>query len=246
MVIDNSSCWRYDPEVPLSRAGSERACARRIYEPQDAAEHHRQSELLDRPARRGAEAPARPRQDQARRGRDLSVGVGRRQGGHGRIVEPDQGHLRHRCAEPKKFTKQIAFNVIPHIDVFMEDGYTKEEWKMTVETKKILDPKIKLTATCVRVPVFVGHSEAVNIEFERPIIGRGSARDPARGAGRARRRQARGRRLCDAGRMRRRFRHLRVAHPRGLRRSRTGSICGSSPTICARVPRSTRCRSPKP
>lgn len=68
--------------------------------------------------------------------------------------------------EPKKFTKQIAFNVIPHIDVFMEDGYTKEEWKMTAETKKILDPKIKLTATCVRVPVFVGHSEAVNIEFE--------------------------------------------------------------------------------
>ena len=71
--------------------------------------------------------------------------------------------------EPKKFPKQIAFNCIPHIDVFMEDGYTKEEWKMLAETKKILDPKIKLTATCVRVPVFVGHSEAVNIEFEKPI-----------------------------------------------------------------------------
>ena len=71
--------------------------------------------------------------------------------------------------ENKKFTKRIAFNVIPHIDDFMEDGYTKEEWKMMVETKKILDPKIKLTATCVRVPVFVGHSEAVNIEFEKPI-----------------------------------------------------------------------------
>jgi aspartate-semialdehyde dehydrogenase len=71
--------------------------------------------------------------------------------------------------ETKKFPKRIAFNVIPHIDVFMEDGYTKEEWKMVVETKKILDPKIKLTATCVRVPVFVGHSEAVNIEFEKPI-----------------------------------------------------------------------------
>ena len=70
---------------------------------------------------------------------------------------------------PRKFAKQIAFNVIPHIDVFMEDGQTKEEWKMTVETKKILDPKIKVTATCVRVPVFVGHSEAVNIEFEKPI-----------------------------------------------------------------------------
>jgi aspartate-semialdehyde dehydrogenase len=71
--------------------------------------------------------------------------------------------------ENKKFPKRIAFNVIPHIDAFMEDGYTKEEWKMVVETKKILDPKIKLTATCVRVPVFVGHSEAVNIEFEQPI-----------------------------------------------------------------------------
>jgi aspartate-semialdehyde dehydrogenase len=71
--------------------------------------------------------------------------------------------------QPKKFTKQIAFNVIPHIDVFMEDGYTKEEWKMMAETKKILDPKILLSATCVRVPVFVGHSEAINIEFEKGI-----------------------------------------------------------------------------
>ncbi len=67
------------------------------------------------------------------------------------------------------FPKQIAFNVIPQIDVFMEDGYTKEEWKMVVETKKILDPKIKVTATCVRVPVFVSHSEAVTVEFENPI-----------------------------------------------------------------------------
>ncbi len=69
----------------------------------------------------------------------------------------------------EKFPKRIAFNVIPQIDVFMEDGYTKEEWKMVAETKKMLDPKIKLTATCVRVPVFIGHSEAVNVEFERPI-----------------------------------------------------------------------------
>jgi aspartate-semialdehyde dehydrogenase len=69
----------------------------------------------------------------------------------------------------EQFTKQIAFNVIPHIDVFMDDGMTKEEWKMMVETKKILDPSIKVTATCVRVPVFIGHAEAVNVEFERPI-----------------------------------------------------------------------------
>ena len=71
--------------------------------------------------------------------------------------------------EAKKFPKRIAFNVIPHIDVFMEDGTTKEEWKMVAETKKILDPKIKLTATCVRVPVFIGHSEAVNVEFHDEI-----------------------------------------------------------------------------
>ncbi|KEG18289.1 aspartate-semialdehyde dehydrogenase [Bartonella bacilliformis] len=69
----------------------------------------------------------------------------------------------------KKFTKRIAFNLIPHIDTFMEDGYTKEEWKMMVETKKILDPKIKLTATAVRVPVFISHAEAVNVEFEKPL-----------------------------------------------------------------------------
>ena len=68
---------------------------------------------------------------------------------------------------PTEFTKQIAFNVIPHIDVFMEDGFTKEEWKMTAETKKILDPKIKLTATCVRVPTFVGHAEAVNVSLKK-------------------------------------------------------------------------------
>src|SRR6185437_8318797 len=71
--------------------------------------------------------------------------------------------------EVEKFTKQIAFNVIPHIDVFLDSGYTKEEWKMMVETQKILDPDIQVTATCVRVPVFVGHSESVTLEFEKPI-----------------------------------------------------------------------------
>jgi aspartate-semialdehyde dehydrogenase len=71
--------------------------------------------------------------------------------------------------KPEHLTKQIAFNVIPHIDQFMDDGSTKEEWKMAVETRKILDPDIAVTATCVRVPVFIGHAEAVNVEFERPI-----------------------------------------------------------------------------
>lgn len=75
----------------------------------------------------------------------------------------------HQPAEPQIFTKPIAFNCIPHIDKFMDDGFTKEEWKMAVETRKILDPDIKVVATCVRVPVFIGHAEAVNVEFETPI-----------------------------------------------------------------------------
>ncbi|HUN38919.1 MAG TPA: aspartate-semialdehyde dehydrogenase, partial [Acetobacteraceae bacterium] len=75
----------------------------------------------------------------------------------------------HEQSPPQQFTKEIAFNCIPHIDKFMEDGMTKEEWKMMVETKKILDPSIKVTATCVRVPVFIGHAEAVTVEFAAPI-----------------------------------------------------------------------------
>ncbi len=89
--------------------------------------------------------------------------------GSDELFNQTKGIYVNDSATPQKFTKQIAFNVIPHIDDFMEDGSTKEEWKMMAETKKILDPKIKLTATCVRVPVFVGHSEAVNIEFEDMI-----------------------------------------------------------------------------
>ena len=148
--------------------------------------------------------------------------------------------------EPKKFPKQIAFNCIPHIDVFMEDGYTKEEWKMVAETKKILDPKIKLTATCVRVPVFVGHSEAVNIEFEKPISPE-EAREILR--------EAPGVMVIDkrepggyitpveaAGEDSR----LTSRASARTRRSRTGCRCGSSPTTCSRARRSTPCRSPRP
>ena len=85
------------------------------------------------------------------------------------LEEQTKSVLKNKKVQSKNFTKQIAFNVIPHIDSFMDDGSTKEEWKMVVETKKILDPKINLTATCVRVPVFVGHSESVNIEFNNNI-----------------------------------------------------------------------------
>ena len=85
------------------------------------------------------------------------------------LFNQTRGVYVNEPVRPEQFTKQIAFNVIPHIDTFMDDGATKEEWKMVVETKKILDPTIKVSATCVRVPVFVGHAEAVNIEFDGPI-----------------------------------------------------------------------------
>ena len=178
VVIDNSSAWRYDQDVPLIVPEVNASAIAGFAQ----EEHHRQSELLDGAAGRRAEAAARPRHDQARRRLDLSVGLRRRQGRHGRAVQ----RRRARCSSPirsrpKKFPKRIAFNVIPQIDVFMEDGFTKEEWKMVAETKKILDPKIKLTATCVRVPVFIGHSEAVNIEFEKPITAE-EARDILREA----------------------------------------------------------------
>ena len=85
------------------------------------------------------------------------------------LFNQSKGLFMNEKKEPQKFTRPIAFNVIPHIDVFMKDGSTKEEWKMVQETKKILDPSIDITATCVRVPVFVGHSESINVEFDRPI-----------------------------------------------------------------------------
>ncbi len=85
------------------------------------------------------------------------------------LIEQTKKYLDGKKIESENFTKQIAFNIIPHIDVFGDDGYTKEELKMTNETKKILDDSIELTATCVRIPVLVSHSEAVNIEFEKPF-----------------------------------------------------------------------------
>ncbi len=169
MVIDNSSCWRYDAEVPL-------------VVPEVNA--HALEEYMSRKSRRNIIANPncstaqlvvvlKPLHDLARIKR-VVVATYQSVSGAGKeamdeLWNQTKGVFVTDAPEPRKFTKQIAFNVIPHIDVFMEDGFTKEEWKMMAETKKILDPKIKLTATCVRVPVFVGHSEAVNIEFERPI-----------------------------------------------------------------------------
>jgi aspartate-semialdehyde dehydrogenase len=169
IVIDNSSCWRYDAEVPL-------------VVPEVNA--HVLAEYMARPKRRNIIAnpncstaqlvvALKPLHDAAKI-RRVVVATYQSVSGAGKdamdeLWNQTKGIFVTDPPTPKKFPKQIAFNVIPHVDVFMEDGMTKEEWKMVAETKKILDPKIKLTATCVRVPVFVGHSEAVNIEFEKPL-----------------------------------------------------------------------------
>ena len=169
IVIDNSSCWRYDQEVPLI-VPEVNADALTAY----MARNTRRN-IIANPNCSTAQLVVvlKPLHDVAKIKRVVvstyqSVsGAGKE--GLDELWNQTKGIFVTDTPEPKKFTKQIAFNVIPHIDVFMDSGDTKEEWKMVAETKKILDPKIKLTATCVRVPVFVGHSEAVNIEFEQPI-----------------------------------------------------------------------------
>jgi aspartate-semialdehyde dehydrogenase len=165
VVIDNSSCWRYDVDVPLIVPEVNA----------DAVEGFRKKNIIANPNCSTAQLVVvlKPLHDLARIKR-VVVATYQSVSGAGKdamdeLWDQTKGIFVTNPPEPKKFTKQIAFNVIPHIDVFLDDGSTKEEWKMSAETKKILDPKIKVTATCVRVPVFVGHSEAVNVEFEDPI-----------------------------------------------------------------------------
>jgi aspartate-semialdehyde dehydrogenase len=165
VVIDNSSCWRYDPDVPLIVPEVNA----------DAVAGFTKKNIIANPNCSTAQLVVvlKPLHDAARIKR-VVVATYQSVSGAGKdamdeLWDQTKGIFVTDPPEPKKFTKQIAFNVIPHIDVFLDDGSTKEEWKMVVETKKILDPRIKLTATCVRVPVFVGHSEAVNVEFEDPI-----------------------------------------------------------------------------
>ncbi|MGI9414866.1 MAG: aspartate-semialdehyde dehydrogenase [Hyphomicrobiales bacterium] len=169
MVIDNSSCWRYDPEVPLV-VPEVNADMLDGY----LAKNERKN-IIANPNCSTAQlvVALKPLHDRARIKR-VVVATYQSVSGAGKeamdeLWNQTRGIFVTDPPAPEKFTKQIAFNVIPHIDVFMEDGKTKEEWKMVAETKKILDPKIKLVATCVRVPVFVGHSEAVNIEFEQEL-----------------------------------------------------------------------------
>ncbi|MDW3223997.1 MAG: aspartate-semialdehyde dehydrogenase [Paracoccaceae bacterium] len=163
VVIDNSSLYRYDPDVPLIVPEVNA----------DAITGYAKKNIIANPNCSTAQmvVALKPLHDRATIKR-VVVSTYQSVSGAGKdgIDELwDQTKSIYNPVDDKparKFTKQIAFNVIPHIDVFMDSGETKEEWKMVAETKKIVDPKIKVTATCVRVPVFVGHSEAVNIEFE--------------------------------------------------------------------------------
>jgi aspartate-semialdehyde dehydrogenase len=165
VVIDNSSLYRMDPDVPLVVPEVN----------PDAIDGYKKRNIIANPNCSTAQMVVvlKPLHDAAKIKRVVvstyqSVsGAGK--AGMDELFEQSRNIFVGDPAVPSKFTKQIAFNVIPHIDVFLDDGSTKEEWKMVVETKKILDPKIKVNATCVRVPVFVGHSEAINIEFENEI-----------------------------------------------------------------------------
>jgi aspartate-semialdehyde dehydrogenase len=165
VVIDNSSFWRMDPDVPLVVPEVNA----------DAIAGYTKKGIIANPNCSTAQlvVALKPLHDRATISRVVVATYQSVSGaGNEGVTELERQTKQILVNDPvvrEKFTKQIAFNVIPHIDVFMDDGYTKEEWKMTAETKKILDPKIKLTATCVRVPVFIGHSEAVNIEFEQSI-----------------------------------------------------------------------------
>jgi len=165
VVIDNSSLYRYDPDVPLIVPEVNAA----------AIDGYKAKNIIANPNCSTAQmvVALKPLHDAAKITR-VVVSTYQSVSGAGKIgmdelFEQSRNIFVGDPAEAKKFTKQIAFNVIPHIDSFLDDGSTKEEWKMVVETKKILDPKIKVTATCVRVPVFVGHSESINIEFENEI-----------------------------------------------------------------------------
>jgi aspartate-semialdehyde dehydrogenase len=181
LVIDNSSCWRYNENVPLVVPEVN------AHVLQDYFANPKRMNIIANPNCSTAQlvVALKPLHDRATV-RRVVVSTYQSVSGAGKdamdeLFSQTRAIFTTGDVKVEKFPKRIAFNLIPHIDVFMEDGFTKEEWKMMVETKKILDPKIKLTATCVRVPVFVSHSEAVNVEFEKPITA-DEARDLLRAA----------------------------------------------------------------
>ena len=165
IVIDNSSAWRMDPDVPLIVPEVN----------PDAIWDCRKKNIIANPNCSTIQmvVALKPLHDAATIKRVVvstyQAVAGAGKAGMDELWDQTKAVYGLGETEPKKFTKPIAFNLIPHIDVFMEDGQTKEEWKMKVETKKILDPNIEVFATCVRVPVFVGHSESINVEFENPL-----------------------------------------------------------------------------
>ena len=165
VVIDNSSYWRMDPDVPLIVPEVN----------PDAIDGYKAKGIIANPNCSTAQmvVALKPLHDAATIKR-VVVSTYQSTSGSGKagmdeLFEQSRAIFVGDEVAVRKYTKQIAFNVIPHIDIFLDDGFTKEEWKMVVETKKILDPKVKVVATCVRVPVFVGHSEAINLEFENEI-----------------------------------------------------------------------------
>ena len=165
VVIDNTSHWRMDPDVPLVVPEVNRS----------AIADYKRRHIIANPNCSTIQMvmALKPIHDAAKIKR-VVVSTYQSTSGAGKdamdeLLNQTKSFFVNQDLEPKKFSKNIAFNVIPHIDVFMEDGATKEEWKMMVETKKILDPKIKVHATCVRVPTFVGHAEAINLELESPL-----------------------------------------------------------------------------
>ncbi|MBO6867677.1 MAG: aspartate-semialdehyde dehydrogenase [Pseudomonadota bacterium] len=178
VVIDNSSLYRYDPDVPLIVPEVNA----------DAIHGYSKKNIIANPNCSTAQmvVALKPLHDRAKIKR-VVVSTYQSVSGSGKEAMDelwDQTKAVYNPTseiKPKVYTKEIAFNVIPHIDVFLEDGSTKEEWKMVAETKKIVDPAIKVTATCVRVPVFVGHSEAINLEFE-DFLDEDEARDILREA----------------------------------------------------------------
>src|SRR3981081_641102 len=177
VVIDNSSAWRMDPDVPLIVPEVNA----------DAVAGFTKKNIIANPNCSTAQlvVALKPLHDAATIKR-VVVATYQSVSGAGKeamdeLFAQTRAIFVSDSVETKKFPKRIAFNVIPHIDVFMEDGTTKEEWKMVAETKKILDPKIKVVATCVRVPVFIGHAEAITIEFDQPITA-DEARDMLRSA----------------------------------------------------------------
>ncbi len=230
VVIDNSSYFRMDPDVPLVVPEVN----------PDAIDGYTKRNIIANPNCSTAQmvVALKPLHDEAKITRVVVAtyqsvsGAGK--SGMDELFSQTRDIFVGDKGEPSTFTKQIAFNVIPHIDSFLDDGSTKEEWKMVAETKKILDSKIKVTATCVRVPVFVGHSEAINIEFEARSLpsarAKCCAKHPASWSSISARTAAMSPRSNASATMP----PISAGSVR-IRPSRTASTCGASATICARA-----------